>query len=72
MAKKINKYKTPRSNKRYSTKERKAYWMGVGAGEIFRENKGVDEIPIWKVKDLGPKAVTSYGVGFQKNYKSFK
>lgn len=45
--------------------------MGVGAGELARENDGIHNIPIWKVKDLGPKAVDSYTAGFKKKYRSF-
>ena len=56
---------------KFSAKERKAYWMGVGAGEVARENNGIHNIPIWKVKDLGPKAVDSYTAGFKKKYSSF-
>ena len=63
--------KNYKSRKKYSAKERKAYWMGVGAGEVCRENKGVHNIPLWKVKDLGPKAVESYNAGFKKNYRGF-
>ena len=61
-----------KKRKMYSAKERKAYWMGVGAGEVYRENAGgVHSIPSWKVKDLGPKAYDSYLKGFKKNYRSF-
>lgn len=64
-------YKKKNYKKKYSAKERKAYWMGVGAGEVARENDGVHNIPTWKVKDLGPKAVDSYYAGFKKKYRSF-
>lgn len=68
-SKKVNKNK-----KRYSSNERKAYWMGVGAGEIMRENshyKGFD-VPEWKIKDLGLKALASYEKGVKKKYDSFR
>lgn len=57
---------------RYSSAERKAYWMGVGAGEMVRENSGyVLHLPTWKVKDLGTKALESYYKGCKKKYSGF-
>lgn len=59
--------------KKFSSAERKAYWMGVGAGEIMRENSDkVLCLPTWKVQDLGPKALESYHKGRVKNYREFK
>ena len=50
-------YKKNRSSKskkqKFSAAQRKAYWMGVGAGELARENPSEKySIPIYKVKDL--------------------
>ena len=59
--------------KKFSAAERKAYWMGVGAGEMIRENSDkVLHLPTWKVEDLGSKALESYHKGRVKNYREFK
>ena len=68
-----NKSKKHRFGKKFSAAERKAYWMGVGAGEMIRENSDkVLHLPTWKVQDLGSKALESYHKGRVKNYREFK
>lgn len=58
--------------KSYSAAERKAYWMGVGAGEVYRENDCKPMmLPLWKVQDLGNAGVAAYRKGFAKKYSSF-